>query len=130
MEKSEFEHLGRQIFDAALEVHKYLGPGLLESIYEHSLVTELGLRHIPVVYQIQTPLFYKEHNTGKHYVIDMLVANEIVIEVKSVETLLPVHHAQLLTYMKLSNKSLGFLINFNEILLKNGFKRKVNKYFM
>jgi GxxExxY protein len=129
MEKAQFEILANKIFKAALEVHKYLGPGLLESVYEYSLVKELQLRDLPVQYQIPTALFYKGHETGKHFIIDMLVENEIVIEVKAVENLLPVHEAQLLSYMKLANKKLGFLINFNVELLKDGFKRRVNNYF-
>ena len=129
MDKEQYESLANQIFKAALEVHKYLGPGLLESVYEHSLCKEFQLRNISATYQIQTPLYYKGHNTGKYFFIDMLIENEIVIEVKAVESLLTVHEAQLLSYMKLSNKNLGFLINFNVDLLKDGFRRKVNNYF-
>ena len=128
MTKEKFEFFGNQIFKAALEVHKYLGPGLLESVYEFSLVKELQLRNISVVYQIQTPLFYKGHDTGKNFFIDILVEDEIIIEAKAVETLLPVHEAQLLSYLKMADKRLGFLINFNVVLLKYGFKRKVNNY--
>jgi GxxExxY protein len=130
MEKDRYEYLGRQIFNAALEVHKYLGPGLLESVYEYSLIKELELRNIGLHYQIQTPLLYKGYDTGKHFFIDMLIENEIVIEVKAVEGILPVHEAQLLSYLKLSNRKLGFLINLNVELLKDGFKRKVNNYFL
>ena len=130
MDKERYEYLGRQIFNAALEVHKHLGPGLLESMYEYSLIKEFQFRDINVNYQIQTPLFYKGHDTGKRFYIDMLIENEIVIEVKAVEGILPVHEAQLLSYLKLSNRKLGFLINFNVELLKDGFKRKVNNYFL
>jgi GxxExxY protein len=130
MNKERYEYLARQIFNAALEVHKVLGPGLLESMYEYSLIKEFQLRDIKVNYQIHTPLFYKGYDTGKHFFIDMLIENEIVIEVKAVEGILPVHEAQLLSYLKLSNRKLGFLINFNVELIKDGFKRKVNNYFL
>jgi len=93
MEKERFEYLASQIFQAALEVHKMLGPGLLESVYEFALVKELQLRNIEVRYQVKVPLIYKEHDTGKEFFIDILVEDEIVIEVKSVEHVLPVHQA-------------------------------------
>lgn len=128
MNKEQFEYLATQIFQAALEVHKTLGPGLLESVYEFALVKELQLRNIFIQYQVKVPLFYKGHDTGKEFFIDILVENEIIIEVKSVDALHPVHQAQLLSYLKLSNKRLGFLINFNVTLVKDGFKRMVNNY--
>src|SRR5215208_3791615 len=118
MNKLQYEEIANQIFKAALEVHKYLGPGLLESVYEYALIKELQLRNLPVSYQIQTPLFYKGHNTGKYFFIDLLIQDEIIIEVKAVDSLLAVHEAQLLSYMKLADKKLGFLINFNVELLK------------
>ena len=129
MKKDHFEYLATQIFQASLEVHKHLGPGLLESVYEYALVKELQLRNIQVQYQVKTPLFYKGHDTGKEFFIDILVENEIVIEVKSCEEgMRPVHQAQLLSYLKLADKRLGFLINFNVTLMKDGFKRLVNNY--
>ena len=129
MNKEQFEYLATQIFQAALEVHKTLGPGLLESVYEFALVKELQLRNIFIQYQVKVPLFYKGHDTGKEFFIDIMVENEIVIEVKSVDALHPVHQAQLLSYLKLSDKRLGFLINFNVTLVKDGFKRMVNNYY-
>jgi len=128
MEKEQFEFLANQIFNAALEVHKLLGPGLLESVYEFALVREFQIRDLQVARQAKIPLFYKESDTGKEFFIDILVAGEIVIEIKSVENILPVHQAQLLSYLKLADKRMGFLINFNVPLLKNGLKRFVNKY--
>jgi len=128
MNKERFEYLANQIFGAALEVHKNLGPGLLESVYEFAMVKELQLRNIEVLYQVKVPLHYKGHDTGKEFFIDMLIENEIVIEVKSVDAIHPVHHAQLLSYLKLADKRLGFLINFNVSLIKGGFKRMVNNY--
>jgi GxxExxY protein len=129
MDKDRYEYIATQVFQASLEVHKILGPGLLESVYEFALVKELQLRDIFVQYQVKTPLFYKGHDTNKEFFIDILVENEIVIEVKSCEDgIRPVHQAQLLSYLKLSDKRLGFLINFNVTLIKDGFKRLVNNY--
>lgn len=128
MDKERFEYLGREIFLAALEVHKNFGPGLLESAYEFALIKELQLRKIPVEYQVKVPLIYKKTDTGKDYVIDILVDQEVVIEVKAVDAIHPVHEAQLISYLKLANKRMGFLINFNVTLLKEGFKRRVNDY--
>ena len=129
MNKEQFEYLATQIFPASLEVHRTLGPGLLESVYEYSLVKELQLRNIEVLYQVKVPLIYKGYDTGKEFFLDILVEKEIVIEVKSCEEgMRAVHQAQLLSYLKLSDKRLGFLINFNVALLKDGFKRMVNNY--
>lgn len=128
MDKEQFEYLANQIFQAALEVHKTLGPGLLESVYEFALLKELQLRNIVVQYQVKVSLVYKGYETGKEFFIDILVENEIVIEVKSVDALHPVHQAQLLSYLKLSDKRMGFLINFNVAIIKDGFKRMVNNY--
>lgn len=128
MEKQRYEYLANQIFNACLEVHKQLGPGLLESVYEFALVKELQLRNIFVQYQVKLPLFYKEYEAGKEFYIDVLVEEEIIIEAKAVDAIHPVHQAQLLSYLKLADKRLGFLINFNVVLLKDGFKRMVNNY--
>lgn len=128
MNKEQYEYLANQVFQSALEVHKNLGRGLLESVYEYALVKELQLRSIEVLYQVKVPLFYKGNDTGKEFFIDILVENEIVIEVKSVDALHPVYQAQLLSYLKLSDKRLGFLVNFNVALIKDGFKRMVNNY--
>lgn len=128
MEKERFELLATQIFKSALEVHKTLGPGLLESVYEFSMLEELKIREIPFRSQTKVPLFYKGIDTSKEFFIDILVEEEIIIELKSAEGVLPVHYAQLLSYMKLANKKMGFLINFNVPLLKDGFKRLVNNY--
>lgn len=112
MNKEHYEYVASQIFHASLEVHKTLGPGLLESVYEFALLQELKIRNINVAFHIKLPLFYKGLDTGKEFYIDMLVENEIVIEVNSCEEgMRPVHQAQLLSYMKLSDKKLGFLIN-------------------
>ncbi len=128
MDKTKYEYWANQIFNSCLEVHKQLGPGLLESVYEFALVKELQLRNIFVQYQVKVPLVYKGYETGKEFYIDVLVENEIVIEAKAVDLIHPVHQAQLLSYLKLSDKRLGFLVNFNVVLLKDGFKRMVNNY--
>jgi GxxExxY protein len=114
------------ILDSAITVHKEMGPGLLESVYQHCLVTELKDRKLNVDIQVPVSLIYKGKNLNKDYVIDLLVEKEIVIELKAVEGILPVHEAQLISYLKLSNKKIGLLINFNVPLLKQGFKRFVN----
>ena len=129
MNKEHFEYLANQVFQAALEVHRTLGPGLLESVYEYALIKEIQLRGIAALYQVKVPLIYKGFDTGKEFFLDILIENAIIIEVKSCEEgMRPVHQAQLLSYLKLANKRLGFLINFNVPLLKNGFKRLVNNY--
>jgi GxxExxY protein len=128
MEKERYEQLAKIIFISALEVHKQLGPGLLESTYHHALAHELKLQNIPIRSEVKVPLFYKGISTGKDFYIDILVDEEIIIELKSVDELLPVHTAQIISYLKLAEKKMGFLINFNVPLIKEGFRRIVNKY--
>ena len=118
--------LSYQIIGAAIELHKVLGPGLLESVYEEALcndLQELGLR---VNQQFAIPFKYKNINFDKGYRLDLLVEDKVIIEVKSVEALAPVHFAQTLTYLRLSEKKLGLLINFNTKILKDGIHRVVN----
>lgn len=128
MTKDQYNKLSGQILDAALTVHKEMGPGLLESVYESCLNQELQLRNIKVKSQVHIPLFYKGVELNKDYRIDILAENEIIIEIKAVEVILPVHEAQVISYLKLADKKLGFLINFNVPLVKNGFKRYINGY--
>ena len=109
-------------------VHRELGPGLLESAYQFALKRELELRGLYVRPKVPVELIYKEVSLGKAYEIDLLVEEEIVIENKSVEALLPIHTFQVITYLKLYKKKLGYLINFNVPLLKDGFKRIVNDF--
>ena len=118
------------ILDSAIEVHKQLGPGLLESVYEVCLCKELELRNINFLRQVLLPIIYKGEALNYDYRIDILVENEIVVELKSVDILHPVFEAQLLTYLKLSDKKLGLLINFNVPKLIDGFKRLINGYFL
>jgi len=122
------EKLGRAILDSAFSVHRALGPGLLESTYQACLYQELLDKGIFVEKQKALPVIYKTLHLECGYRIDLLVENQIVVELKSVEGLAPIHVAQILTYLKLSNKNLGFLINFNVPLLKEGIKRVVNNY--
>lgn len=128
MTKEELNNLSKLILDACITVHKEMGPGLLESIYEICLLSELASRGIKTESQVSIPLRYKGIELSKDFRIDIFVENEIILEIKSVDVLLPVHEAQLISYLKLTNKRLGFLINFNVPLLKNGFKRFVHNF--
>ena len=119
----EENEISRKIIGAAIEVHKVLGPGLLESAYEMGLERELKIRGLNVRRQVALPLVYKGEKCDIGYRIDLLVENKVIVEIKSVESLNNVHIAQVLTYLKLSNCKLGLLINFNVSLLKNGIKR-------
>jgi GxxExxY protein len=105
-----------------------MGPGLLESIYELCLMKELDLRKIKAEHQVPIPLVYKGFQLSKDFKIDVLVENDIILEIKSSEAKHPVHEAQIISYLKLANKKLGFLIYFNVPLLKDGFHRFVNNF--
>ena len=118
--------VSRKIIGAAIEVHKILGPGLLESAYELSLERELQLQRLKVQRQVGLPLVYKDVKCDLGYRLDLLVENTVIVEIKSVEALNDIHLAQLLTYLKLSDRKLGLLINFNVALLKDGIRRIVN----
>jgi len=126
MEYNPINAITGQVLDASVAVHKIMGPGLLESVYELCLMKELQLRGLNVQRQVPIPLIYKGYELSKEYVIDLLVENDIILEIKAVETLLPIHEAQLISYLKLADKKVGLLINFNVPILKNGFRRFVN----
>jgi GxxExxY protein len=126
--KDYLNKLSNEVIGAAIEVHSDLGPGLLESSYEASLQHELYLRGISSVRQLALPITYKDLVVPDAYRIDLLVEDCLVIELKTVESLLPIHSAQVLTYLKMSNKRLGLLINFHTILLKDGIKRFVHNF--
>lgn len=128
MIKDRYEELARIILDSAITVHKVMGPGLLESVYHLCMIKELELRGIKVESKIAVPLIYKGYDLDKAYEMDLLVEHEITIELKAVEAMNPIYEAQLISYLKLANKKMGFLINFNVPLLKNGFRRFVNNY--
>ncbi len=119
----EINKITETIIGCAIEVHKILGPGLLESAYEECLFFELQKAGLIVERQKPVPVVYKEIKLECGYRIDLLVENIVVIELKTVDAFNPVHEAQILTYMKFSMKSIGLLINFNVALLKNGIKR-------
>lgn len=120
------EDLTEQVIGAAIEVHKALGPGLLESAYAECLCHELKLRRISFRREIEVPVLYKGVTLDCGYRLDLLVEDAVIIELKCVDRILPVHEAQLLTYMKLLNKPVGFVFNFHrEIFTRGGFVRRV-----
>jgi len=121
------EEIAKIIVDSIVKVHRTLGPGLLESAYQSCLAYELRKRGLRVECEVTLPIKYDGQNIDAGFRIDMLVENQIIIENKSVDQLLPVHEAQLLTYLKLRDCRLGFLINWNTKLVKDGIKRMVNK---
>ena len=122
----EINDLTGEVIGAAIEVHKALGPGLLESTYEECLCIELGLRNIPFERQKEIHIEYKGVNLNHAYRLDIVVPNKLIVELKACESLEPIHDAQLLTYLKLSGIKVGLLINFNVPVLKEGIKRLAN----
>jgi GxxExxY protein len=128
MMSKERNRISGEILDSCIEVHSVLGPGLLESVYETCLAFELKSRGIKIERQVPIQIVYKGNLLGEIFKLDLYVENEIIVELKSVDTVLPVHKAQLLTYLKLKDKRLGLLINFNVPLLKDGFSRIINGY--
>ena len=124
-QRKRLNQLGYQVIGFCMEIHRELGPGLLESADEEALAYELTQARLPFERQRAMPLLYKETRLDCGYRLDFVVAGEVVVELKAVNALLPVHHAQLLTYLKLDRRSLGLLINFNEAVLKDGIRRIV-----
>lgn len=118
--------ISESIIGAAIEVHKYLGPGLLESVYEICLVEELEQRGLKVEQQVFLPVYYKGKQTRKTFKIDLLVENEVIIELKATTRISHVFEHQLMTYLKLTNKPLGLLINFDVPRLVDGVRRRLN----
>jgi GxxExxY protein len=121
----EKDPLTASIIGAAIDVHRLLGPGLLESAYEECLCHELHLRNLAFERQVDLPVFYKGVSLSCGYKIDLVVQQQIILELKTVERLLPIHEAQLLKYLKLTSKHVGLLINFNTALLTRGIIRRV-----
>lgn len=121
--------LSYNVIGAAIEVHKQLGPGLLESVYQACFMEELALRNIKAQALVRIPVLYKGKDVGTYMVVDVLVNNLIIVELKSVEQLSSLYEAQLLTYMKLTAKPKGLLINFNSEILTKNIKSLVNDYF-
>lgn len=126
--EENLDTISGSVVDAAMKVHSALGPGVLESAYEVCLKHELHKRNIAVRSQVELPVVYDGIRLDAGYRIDLLVAESIVVELKSIDKLSPIHEAQLLSYLKLSNLQVGLLINFNVIHLKDGIKRLVNRY--
>lgn len=122
----DIEEVAKNIVDASIKVHRALGPGLLESAYQHCLTYELRKRGLKVECEVLLPIAYDGQQIDAGYRIDMLIEDCIIVENKTVEKLLPIHQAQLLTYLKLRNCQLGFLLNWNVALMKHGIKRMVN----
>lgn len=122
----EFDPISQKVLGCAIEVHRTLGPGLLETVYEKALAQELTDAGLQFAAQVQLPVIYKGHDLGCGFRIDLLVENSVVVELKTVDQLAPIHEAQLITYLKLSGHRIGLLINFNVPLLKHGVKRLVH----
>jgi GxxExxY protein len=119
------ENSARQSIDAALQVHKALGPGLLESAYEHCLAHEISRRGLSVQRQVALPIVYEGEKLDAGYRLDLIVDGSVIVEIKSIDALAPIHEAQVLTYLKLSGLRIGLLMNFNVVLFKHGLKRFV-----
>lgn len=117
-----------EIIGAAIEVHRHLGPGLLESVYEECLCYELSQRGLKFLRQLAAPVLYKSIKLDCGYRMDLLVEDEVIVEIKSVEALSPVYSSQVLTYLKICDKRIGLLINFNVPILTHGLKRIANNY--
>ena len=122
----DIEEIGRNIIHCAIKVHKALGPGLLESVYQQCLAYDLEKVGLTVTCEVPIPVRYDEVNIDLGFRIDMIVQETVLIENKTVEKLLPIHEAQLLTYLKLAKLNLGYLLNWNVVLTKDGIKRMVN----
>jgi len=122
----ELNEISNKIIGAAIQVHRTLGPGLLESTYEACLKYELEKRDLKIQSQVGLPVIYDGIKIDLGYRLDILVDDAVIIELKAVTTITPLHEAQLLSYLKLSGKHLGLLINFNVTLLKDGIKRRIN----
>ena len=121
--------LTSSVIESAIKVHKELGPGLLESSYKECLAYELSKKGFIVEKEKPVPLIYQEVKLECGYRLDLLINDELILEIKSVDTIADIHIAQVLTYMKLINKKYGLLLNFNVLLLKDGIKRLINKYY-
>jgi len=126
-EKTELDLITRRIIDAAIEVHRRLGPGLLESAYQACLAFELQQLGLKVEEQKPLPVVYKEVKLDCGYRLDLVVEDSVIVEIKAIEELAPIHEAQLLSYLRLSGMHVGLLLNFHKRVLKDGIKRLVNE---
>lgn len=120
-----YNEVSHKIIGAAIHVHRTLGPGLLESVYQHCLFLELQKRGLKFEAQARVPINYEGEEINKEFIIDFLIDEKVIVELKATDQVLPVHLAQLLTYMRLANKRLGLLINFNVPILKKGIFRRI-----
>ena len=127
-ENDRLDEISHRIIGAAIEVHRHLGPGLLESAYQSCLAFELKQLGLKVEEQKPLPVVYKQVKLDCGYRLDMVVEDEIIVEIKAIEKLLPIHDAQLLSYLRLTKKRVGLLMNFHVPVLKNGLKRIVNEF--
>lgn len=127
-QREKINLLSKEIVNVFYLVHKNIGPGLLESIYEEIICYELSKRNIGFTRQTPIPVIYEDKKLELGFRADIIVENSIIIEIKSIEAIAPVHYKQLLSYLKLSDKRLGFLVNFNVELIKDGMHRMVNKF--
>jgi GxxExxY protein len=127
-ENDRLDKISHRIIGAAIEVHRHLGPGLLESAYQSCLAFELKQLGLKVEEQKPLPVVYKQVKLDCGYRLDMVVEDEIIVEIKAIEKLLPIHDAQLLSYLRLAKKRVGLLMNFHVPVLKNGLKRIVNEF--
>jgi GxxExxY protein len=127
-EGAEINRLTDRIIAASIEIHRHLGPGLLESAYEECLCYELSRERIRFARQVPVPIRYKGLSLDCSYRLDLLVEDSVIVEIKAIDELLPIHSAQLLTYLKAANKRIGLLINFNVPVLKKGLKRLANRF--
>ena len=118
--------LTREIIGAAIEIHRILGPGLLESTYEECMVFELSERGIGVRRQLEIPVRYKGRRLNAGYRVDLMVNEEVIVELKSIQRIEPIHEAQLLTYLRVADKRFGLLLNFNVPVMKQGIRRLIN----
>ena len=128
MDRQDLDSITLAVIQAAIEVHRHLGPGLLESLYRECLVFELRDRGLKVRVEELIPIFYKGKPLNGHYRLDLIVEDAVVVETKAVETVLAVHCAQVLTYLRLTDKSVGLLVNFNVSYLRQGVRRIVNRF--
>lgn len=126
LQEKEYNVITEHVIKCAIEVHKELGPGLIESVYEACLKRLMIKEGMKVKSQVTVPIRFQGEILDKTFLIDLLVEDAVIVELKSLETLLPIHEAQLVTYLKLANKKLGLLINFNVVLLKDGIRRRIN----
>lgn len=123
--RAKVNEITQEVIGAAIAVHRALGPGLLESAYQECLCQELVLRGVPFERQVPLPLEYRGISCECGYRLDLLVAGSVVVEIKSIEAIAPIHEAQLLTYLRLGGWRVGLLMNFNVVVLKDGIRRKV-----